>query len=75
MVEVKSDIKFVASELKDAIWHSLEWQIGSFSSEATLINKISEWLTSILSNLNHFHLLEVVDRVCETQLQVGVNSN
>ena len=25
----------VASELKDPIWHSLEWQIGSFSSEAT----------------------------------------
>ena len=27
--------KFVASELKDPIWHSSEWQIGSFSSEAT----------------------------------------
>ena len=27
---------FVASELKDPIWHSLEWQIGSFSSEATI---------------------------------------
>ena len=26
----------VASELKDPIWHSLEWQIGSFGSEATL---------------------------------------
>ena len=26
----------VASELKDSIWHSLEWQIGSFSSEATI---------------------------------------
>ena len=25
----------VASELKDPIWHSLECQIGSFSSEAT----------------------------------------
>ena len=25
----------VASELKDPIWHSLEWQIGFFSSEAT----------------------------------------
>ena len=23
-------------ELKDPIWHSLEWQIGSFSSEATI---------------------------------------
>ena len=26
----------VATELKDPIWHSLEWQIGSFSSEATI---------------------------------------
>ena len=26
----------VASELKDPIWHSPEWQIGSFSSEATI---------------------------------------
>ena len=30
---------------------------------------------SILSNLNNFHSLEVVDRVSETQLQVGENSN
>ena len=27
--------QFVASELKDPIWHSLEWQIGSFRFEAT----------------------------------------
>ena len=32
-------------------------------------------LTSILSNLNNFHSLEVVDRVSETQLQVGENRN
>ena len=32
-------------------------------------------LGSILSNLNNFHSLEVVDRVSETQLQVGENSN
>ena len=31
----------VASELKDPIWHSSEWQIGSFSSEATTCSKIS----------------------------------
>ena len=30
----------VASELKDPIWHSLEWQIGSFSSEATICQLI-----------------------------------
>ena len=27
--------QIVASELNDPIWHSSEWQIGSFSSEAT----------------------------------------
>ena len=32
-------------------------------------------LTSILSNLNNFHSLGVVDRVSETQLQVGEKSN
>ena len=31
-------------------------------------------LTSILSYLRNFHSLEVVDRVSETQLQVGENS-
>ena len=31
--------------------------------------------TSILSDLNNFHSLEVVDRVSETQLQVSENSN
>ena len=30
-------------------------------------------MTSILSNLNNFYSLEVVDRVSETQLQVGEN--
>ena len=30
------DQHIVASELKDPIWHSSEWQIGSFSSEATI---------------------------------------
>ena len=32
-------------------------------------------LTSILPNRNNFHSLQVVDRVSETQLQVGENSN
>ena len=32
-------------------------------------------LSPILSNLNNFHSLEVVDRVSETQLQVGENSD
>ena len=37
------------------------------------ISKIRKWLTTILSNLNNFHSLEVVDRVSETQLQVSEN--
>ena len=32
-------------------------------------------VASILSILNNFHSLEVVDRVSETQLQVGENSD
>ena len=36
IVVVINNTQFVASELKDPIWHSLEWQIGSFSSEATI---------------------------------------
>ena len=31
-----SDAYIVGSELKDPIWHSSEWQIGSFSSEVTI---------------------------------------
>ena len=35
VIRVDTDHQIVASELKDPIWHSSEWQIGSFSSEAT----------------------------------------
>ena len=41
----------------------------------TSISNIWKQLTSILSNLNNFHSLKVVDRVSETQLQVGENSD
>ena len=37
--------------------------------------QIFKYLASILSNLNNFYSLEVVDRVSETQLQVGENYN
>ena len=39
------------------------------------ICKIPQQLTSILSNLNIFDPLEVVNRVSESQLQVGENYN
>ena len=35
--------------------------------------KFKKKLTSNLTNLNNFHSLEAVDRVSETQLQVGEN--
>ena len=38
-------------------------------------SNIWKQLISILSNLNYFHSLEVVDRVGETQFQVGENSD
>ena len=41
----------------------------------TSISNIWKQLTSNFSNLNNFHSLEVVDRVSETQLQVGENSD
>ena len=41
----------------------------------TSTSKIWKELTSILANLSNYHSLEVVDRVSETQLQVGENSN
>ena len=37
-----STLDIVASELKDPIWHSSEWQIGSFSSEATIWKSLSD---------------------------------
>ena len=43
--------------------------------KVTSINKISKSLTPIVSNLNNFHSLEVVDRVSETQLRVGEKLN
>ena len=38
-------------------------------------SQISKLMTSILSNLNNFHSLEVVNRVSETQLQLSENLN
>ena len=49
--------------------------LNSMINKKCDIYKISKYLTSILLNMNNFHSLEVVDRVSETQLQVGENSN
>ena len=53
ILEMKDDI--VASELKDPIWHSLEWQIGSFSFEATIC-VIFNILNKINSNLKWHYI-------------------
>ena len=47
-------VNFVASELKDPIWHSLDWQIGSFSSEATtcIFYLFQPGITNAISTLN-----------------------
>ena len=49
--------------------------LNMLKKNVTSISNIWKQMTSILSNLNNFHSLEVVDRVSETQLQVGENSN
>ena len=49
--------------------------LNNVKDKLTSTSKICKELTSILSNLNIFYSLEVVDRVSETQLQVGENSN
>ena len=47
----------VASELKDPIWHSSEWQIGSFSSEATICTScMSSIIALLLSYYNVIHV-------------------
>ena len=39
------------------------------------ISKLTQPFISILSNVSNFHPVEVVDRVNETQLQLGENYN
>ena len=55
------DRYIVASELKDPIWHSSEWQIGSFSSEATIlwvaVSFTGEDVVSTLNRIENNHLL------------------
>ena len=60
---------FVASELKDHIWHSLEWQIGSFSSEATICNLYScdTIIIMIYNKPETIHFTHWYDRIHELQ--------
>ena len=50
----------VASELKNPIWHSLEWQIGSFGSEATICAAQLAPLTSIYTSYSWIFYAHVV---------------
>ena len=54
-------------------YYHIKYHILNMSKIKCGINQ--QEVTSILSNLDNFHSLEVVDRVSETQLQVGENSN
>ena len=54
-VQVHCSYYIVASELKDPIWHSSEWQIGSFSSEATIYgNGCDLWWEIIIILIDYF---------------------
>ena len=51
---------FVASELKDPIWHSSEWQIGSFCSEATIF----QWYIPVSACVSVWFSAEYTWHVC-----------
>ena len=51
----------------------IKYHIWKLLKIKSAISNIWKQLTSISSNLNNFHSLEVVDRVSETQFQVGEN--
>ena len=67
---------FMLSTLTAGPRHVLKsYIVGSLEPSLSNMPELRKELTSILSNLNDFQSLEVVDRVSETQLQVGENSN
>ena len=49
--------------------------LNMLKKNVTSISNIWKQMTFILSNLNNFHSLEVMDRVSETQLQLSENLN
>ena len=56
-------------------WHIKYHLLNILKMKCDINQQDLKRLTSILSTMNNFHSLEVVDRVSETQLQVGENSN
>ena len=74
------------SNFESCVWRTVSSQSSHHPQEVLLarfslyvhkggLKPDSFHFISILSNLNNFHSLEVVDRVSETQLQVGENSD
>ena len=63
----------VATELKDPIWHSLEWQIRSFSSEATTWWQLvcKSWNTSALTCTTWLTRAQTGCRVHATTAELG----
>ena len=53
-------IQYVASELKDPIWHSLEWQIGSFSSEETNMFNAFKMALELGTQRKYFTAINVI---------------
>ena len=70
----------VFTEWRHCVSQNEVWGRGCYitlfsPSDVTAFHIIRKQLTSILSNMHKFHSLEVVDRVSETQFQVGENSD
>ena len=67
--EIQSRLYFFSffyQDIKGQLLNTLKQNLTS-----TPTRQILKLLTSILSNLNNFHSLEVVDRISETQLQMN----
>ena len=57
-IQVLTEYQVVASELKDPIWHSLEWQIGSFGSEATSsAHNFTRWCNAFALHIANIWIL------------------
>ena len=61
----------VASELKDPIWHSSEWHIGSFSSEATIYSLGAKFQKTAILLVNT-KVVGVLEKYLQNIISVGV---
>ena len=69
-------INLISAELNNVLFQHIKYHLLNMLKITYDINQ--QYLKTIdllFSNLNNFHSLEVVNRVSETQFQVGENSN